>query len=163
MTWQWKQASATKIIHLLFYLLVLSPEIDLNCSCFFLFSARYNDKLMRWDENGRRNLDFERYGLKFDPVTSADSGTYLCLINNRREPDSPMVLTVQGTYVRRMLPGWIARSIIGAVQALSRFGPFTNIPIGRLLDVDVICYSLPFLSVLRPSVCRPVSLATQWS
>ncbi|TRY71536.1 hypothetical protein TCAL_12498, partial [Tigriopus californicus] len=57
---------------------------------------RYNDKLMRWDnEDERRNLDMDRSGLKFEPVTSADSGTYMCLINNRREPDSPIVLIVQ--------------------------------------------------------------------
>ncbi len=37
-----------------------------------------------------------RYALKFGPVSSKDSGTYLCLLNNRREPDAPIVLTVQG-------------------------------------------------------------------
>lgn len=61
---------------------------------------RYNDKLMRWDnEDERRNLDMDRSGLKFEPVTSADSGTYMCLINNRREPDSPIVLIVQGELI----------------------------------------------------------------
>ena len=44
----------------------------------------------------RRNLDFDRYGLRFQPVKATDSGTYMCLLNNRREPDAPIVLTVQG-------------------------------------------------------------------
>lgn len=67
----------------------------------FLFSRllRYNDKLTKWGgvaEERRRHLDFERYGLTFSPVRAKDSGTYLCLLNNRREPDAPIVLTVQG-------------------------------------------------------------------
>ena len=57
---------------------------------------RYNDRLTRWDDDPRRSLDYERYGLRFGPVRSRDSGTYLCLLNNRREPDAPIVLTVQG-------------------------------------------------------------------
>lgn len=62
---------------------------------------RFNDKLTKWDESdggeaSRRKLEFERYGLRFEPVTSDDSGTYLCLLNNRQAPDSPVVLTVQG-------------------------------------------------------------------
>ncbi len=69
---------------------------------------RYNqDRLTRWDEQehggdgtaARRQLDFDRYALRFEPVTSDDSGTYLCLMNNRQTPDSPVVLTVQGMYV----------------------------------------------------------------
>lgn len=66
-------------------------------------NSRYNNKLTRWDSSDedvnrppRRNLDYENYGLKFEPVTAADTGTYLCLLNNRREPDSQTVLTVQG-------------------------------------------------------------------
>ena len=81
------------------------------------FPFRYNnDRLTRWDDSSasssvsgptpdatshhqqRRNLDFDRYGLRFSPVTSDDSGTFLCLLNNRREPDAPIVLTVQGMY-----------------------------------------------------------------
>lgn len=61
---------------------------------------RYNDKLTRWDgddeENPRRALSFDQFGLQLAPVRAADSGTYLCLLNNRREPDSPMILTVEG-------------------------------------------------------------------
>ncbi len=59
---------------------------------------RYNNKLTRWgdEDSDRRGLEFERYGLRFEPVRAGDSGTYLCLLNNRREPDSPIVLTVQG-------------------------------------------------------------------
>ena len=60
---------------------------------------RYNqDRLTRWDGDslGRRSLDYDRYALRFQPVTSEDSGTYLCLMNNRQTPDSPVVLTVQG-------------------------------------------------------------------
>ncbi|XP_040572850.2 putative receptor-type tyrosine-protein phosphatase mosPTP-1 isoform X2 [Lepeophtheirus salmonis] len=58
---------------------------------------RYNDnKLMRWDgQENRRVLDVERYGINFLPVKAEDSGTYHCLINNRLEPDSPILLTVQ--------------------------------------------------------------------
>ncbi len=58
--------------------------------------SRYNDKLTKWDTDDRRSLDFERYGLRFGPVRSKDSGTYLCLLNNRMEPDAPIVLTVEG-------------------------------------------------------------------
>ena len=56
------------------------------------------DRLTRWDGDsvGRRSLDYDRYALRFAPVTSEDSGTYLCLMNNRQTPDSPVVLTVQG-------------------------------------------------------------------
>ena len=60
---------------------------------------RFNDKLTRWDEEdavSRRTLDFDLFGLKFEPVKAADSGTYLCLLNNRRVPDTPIILTVQG-------------------------------------------------------------------
>jgi len=66
---------------------------------------RFNDRLTRWGSQGedgdeeeaaRRTLDLDRYGLKFSPVESGDSGVYLCLINNRREPDAPIALTVQG-------------------------------------------------------------------
>ena len=62
---------------------------------------RYNNELTRWDtanrdEVERRSLDIKNYGLKFGPVTAEDSGTYLCLINNRREPDALLQLTVEG-------------------------------------------------------------------
>eukprot|EP00093_Oithona_nana_P000821 00821.XXX_1879_270_1 [CDS] Oithona nana genome sequencing. len=61
---------------------------------------RYNNELTRWDtanrdEVERRSLDIKNYGLKFGPVTAEDSGTYLCLINNRREPDALLQLTVE--------------------------------------------------------------------
>ena len=63
---------------------------------------RYNNELTRWDtanrdEVERRTLDIKNYGLKFGPVTAEDSGTYLCLINNRREPDALLQLTVEGS------------------------------------------------------------------
>ena len=62
---------------------------------------RFNDELTRWDtaardEVQRRTLDIRSYGLQFGPVTAEDSGTYLCLINNRREPDALLELTVEG-------------------------------------------------------------------
>jgi hypothetical protein len=94
------------------------PILVLNLSetPFLYFSDfsnfRYNqDRLTRWDNddesggggNSRRNLDFDRYALKFQPVTSDDSGTYLCLMNNRQVPDSPIVLTVQGNYYEKLL------------------------------------------------------------
>lgn len=61
---------------------------------------RYNNELTRWDtasqdEVARRTLDTRTYGLKFGPVRADDTGTYLCLINNRREPDAPLLLTVE--------------------------------------------------------------------
>jgi len=40
------------------------------------------------------------YALTFSPVTSDDTGTYLCFINNRMEPDSPIHLTVEGKCVQ---------------------------------------------------------------
>lgn len=62
---------------------------------------RFNNELTRWDtaakdEVARRTLDIRNYGLKFGPVSAEDSGTYLCLINNRREPDALLELTVEG-------------------------------------------------------------------
>ena len=62
---------------------------------------RFNNELTRWDtaaidEVKRRTLDTKNYGLKFGPVSAEDSGTYLCLINNRREPDALLELTVEG-------------------------------------------------------------------
>ena len=62
---------------------------------------RFNNELTRWDtaardEVERRTLDTKNYGLKFGPVSAEDSGTYLCLINNRREPDALLELTVEG-------------------------------------------------------------------
>lgn len=62
---------------------------------------RFNNELTRWDtasreEVARRTLDIRNYGLKFEPVSAEDTGTYLCLINNRREPDAPLQLTVEG-------------------------------------------------------------------
>jgi hypothetical protein len=63
---------------------------------------RYNDDLTRWDggdgDERRRSLDVEHFGLRLEPVSAADSGTYICLINNRREPDAHIVLTVQGKH-----------------------------------------------------------------
>ena len=65
---------------------------------------RFNNELTRWDtaardEVERRTLDTKNYGLKFGPVSAEDSGTYLCLINNRREPDALLELTVEGEYI----------------------------------------------------------------
>ena len=62
---------------------------------------RFNNELTRWDtaardEVERRTLDTKNYGLKFGPVSAEDSGTYLCLINNRREPDALLELAVEG-------------------------------------------------------------------
>ena len=68
------------------------------------FLNRYNDKLIRWDQSDddddgwtRRKLDTKQlFALTFSPVTSDDTGTYICLMNNRRQPDSPVYLTVEG-------------------------------------------------------------------
>ena len=67
---------------------------------------RFNDELTRWDtaardEVQRRTLDIRSYGLQFGPVKAEDSGTYLCLINNRREPDALLELTVEGNKKRK--------------------------------------------------------------
>ncbi len=65
---------------------------------------RFNNELTRWDtasedEVARRTLDTGSYGLRFGPVAAEDTGSYLCLINNRREPDASLELTVEGILI----------------------------------------------------------------
>lgn len=46
--------------------------------------------------NKRISLGQDMFALEFDPVTSLDKGTYVCLINNRPTPDAVIRLVVLG-------------------------------------------------------------------
>ena len=104
---------------------------------------RYNNELTRWDtanrdEVERRSLDIKNYGLKFGPVTAEDSGTYLCLINNRREPDALLQLTVEGTSKEKAL----------GIQSIFRTQSLT--PNSRLSNKRTFCKMSHSINILSP-------------
>ena len=83
---------------------------------------RFNNELTRWDtaakdEVARRTLDIRNYGLKFGPVSAEDTGMYLCLINNRREPDALLQLTVEGRAFTFVVVNALVEYLLTAIMA----------------------------------------------
>ena len=63
-----------------------------------------NDRPDNEDHNNRIWLDRDTMSLGISPLEPQDSGEYLCLVNNRKKPQSTVKLLVQGRNAKLFSP-----------------------------------------------------------